>query len=105
MRQGKSTIHFQKKQNKFEDASDRQHNITLDVDFWKNQREGVTSCAQIHQNQDNQISSQSESTTLYELCWDFSFALYHQPKSLYLFAMFGAGGHDIYAGRVDAAVT
>ena len=33
MRQGKSTIHFQKKQNKFAESSDGQHNITLDVDF------------------------------------------------------------------------
>jgi len=46
MRQGKSTIHFQAKQNQPEKFFAGQHNITLDGDFSKNRREGVTSCAQ-----------------------------------------------------------
>ena len=35
----------------------------------------------------------------------FSFALNHQPKPLDFSAVFGAGGHYIYACGVDAAVT
>ena len=33
------------------------------------------------------------------------YSLYHQSKSLDFAAMFGAGGHNINAGGVDAAVT
>ena len=84
---------------------DGQRKNTLIVDFFDKPLRG---CALVRSKTSQSTFDNRIAANKHDIIWimlGLFYSLYDQPQSLDFSAMLGAGGHNINAGRVNAAVT